>query len=71
MPNTSELSKLEREKFKLVPSSVDKIDHILNVITKRNNIEFLNRKNLICKIYDQKCFIFYSGKFVGSDQLSL
>ncbi|MDC1330435.1 acyltransferase, partial [Pelagibacteraceae bacterium] len=74
MPNTSELSKLEREKFKLVPSSVDKIDHILNVIAKRNNIEFLNRKNLICKIHDQTCFILTDNDEkinIDSDHLSI
>ena len=59
MPNPSELLSLEREKFNLIPNSVEKIDSILNLIAQKNNIKILNRKSLFCELTDKKCFILH------------
>ena len=44
---------LEREKFNLIPNSVEKIDSILNLIAQKNNIKILNRKSLFCELTDR------------------
>ena len=74
MPNSSELLNLEKEKFNLVPNSVEKIDSILNLIAKKNNIKILNRKSLFCEASDEKCFILTSKNEkinIDSDHLSI
>ncbi len=74
MPNSSELMNLEREKFNLVPNSVEKIDSILNLIAKKNNIKILNRKSLFCEESEEKCFILTSQNEkinIDSDHLSI
>ncbi len=74
MPNPSELLSLEREKFNLIPNSVEKIDSILNLIAQKNNIKILNRKSLFCELTDKKCFILTSENEkinIDSDHLSV
>lgn len=57
LPNSAELILLEREKFELIPNSVNKIDYNLQIIAKKYNLKILDRKKLICEDVLKRCFI--------------
>lgn len=74
LPNSTELSFLEREKFELMQNSVNKIDYNLQMIASRHNVKILDRKKLICEEVIKKCFILtkLNEKInIDSDHLSI
>ena len=74
LPNSVELTLLEKEKFELIPNSVNKIDYNLQIIAKKYNLKILDRKKLICEDVLKKCFILTSLNEkinIDSDHLSI
>jgi peptidoglycan/LPS O-acetylase OafA/YrhL len=74
LPNKFELSNLEKEKFNLIPVSVEKINNNLQILSKKYNLKLLDRKELICEEILKKCYILTKSKNkinIDSDHLSI
>ena len=57
LPNDNEKILLEEKKFSFKGKRTDKINEFLKEISKKNNIQYLNKEEYLCSYKEKKCYV--------------
>ena len=57
LPNDNEKILLEEKKFSFKGKRTDKINELLKKISKKNNIQYLNKEEYLCSYKEKKCYV--------------